>query len=82
MPTAKKLDIKSHALIPKHSKLGEKEKTELLKKYNITIEQLPSILKTDAAIISLNAKPDDVIKIERNSPTAGTAVFYRVVING
>ncbi len=82
MPTAKKIDIKNHVLIPKQSKLSEKEKQELLKKYNISTEQLPAILKTDAAIASLNAKEGDVVKIERNSQTAGTAVFYRVVTNG
>jgi DNA-directed RNA polymerase subunit H len=40
---------------------------------------LPKILKTDAAIRELDAKPGDVIKVVRVSPTAGESVFYRVV---
>ncbi len=78
----KKPEIKNHILMPKHTKLSEKEKQDLLKKYNITAEQLPSILKTDAAISSINAKPSDIIKIERKSPTSGTSLFYRVIISG
>ncbi len=78
----KKLDVKNHVLIPKHAKVSEKERTELLHKYNIAPEQLPVILKNDAALIGLNVKPGDIIKIERNSATAGLSAFYRVVING
>ncbi len=77
----KKLKIDKHSLTPKHSKLGEKEKEALFKRYNITLNELPKILKEDPAIQSLGAKPGDVIKIIRKSPTAGEAVFYRGVIN-
>jgi len=77
----KKLDIKKHILVPKHSKLNEKEKKELLKKYHISLKELPKILKSDPAIKMLNIKPGDIIKITRKSPTAGEAIFYRAVIN-
>ncbi len=70
-----------HVLVPKHTKLSEKEKEELFKKYNITIRELPKILISDPAIRHLNPKENDVIKIERNSITAGKSVFYRGVIN-
>jgi DNA-directed RNA polymerase subunit H len=43
--------------------------------------ELPKIAKTDPAIISLNTKPGDVIKIIRKSQTASEAIFYRVVID-
>lgn len=74
-----KVSISKHVLIPKHIKLGEKEKKELLEKYAISIRELPKIFKTDPAIINLDAKPGDVVKIIRESPTAGEAVFYRAV---
>jgi DNA-directed RNA polymerase subunit H len=74
-------DIKKHVLVPKHSKISEKEKGDLFKKYNIGIESLPIILKTDPAIEDIETKPGDVIKIVRKSATAKTAVFYRVVMN-
>jgi DNA-directed RNA polymerase subunit H len=77
----KKFKLDKHILIPKHIKLNEKEKQKLLEQYNISLKELPRIPKTDAAIASLNAKPGDVIKIIRKSPTAKEAIFYRVVVN-
>ena len=77
--TKEKIDITKHALIPKHSKVSEKEKKELLDKYSISIKELPKMFKSDPAIESLDAKPGDVIKIIRKSPTAGEVVFFRAV---
>lgn len=77
----KKLKIDKHSLTPKHIKLSEKEKEAVLKKYNISLNELPKILKDDSSIQKLGVKPGDVIKIIRNSPTAGEAIFYRGVIN-
>ena len=77
----KKFKIDKHTLIPKHVKLSEKEKQKILEQYNISLKELPRIPKTDAAIVPLNAKPGDVIKIIRESPTAKESFFYRVVVN-
>ena len=74
-----KFKVDKHNLTPKHVKVSEKEKSSLLEKYNVTPKELPKILKTDAAIRELDAKPGDVIKITRISPTAGESIFYRVV---
>jgi DNA-directed RNA polymerase subunit H len=68
-----------HLLIPEHTKISEKEKKELLERYQISEHELPAILLKDPAIAHLNAKPGDVIMITRKSPTAGESVFYRVV---
>ena len=77
----KKLKINKHFLIPKHEKLNEKEKKKLLEQYNISLKELPKIPKSDAGIASLNAKPGDIIKIIRKSPTTSESLFYRVVVN-
>ena len=77
----KKIETPKHILIPKHAKISDKEKSELLKKYDIGENSLPKILATDPAVSGMSAKPGDVIRISRKSPTAGEAVFYRVVIN-
>ena len=77
-----KFDITQHYLVPKHVKLTEDEKSELLKRYNITLKQLPAIKDIDPMAKLINAKPNDVIKIIRKSPTIGESVFYRVVIHG
>jgi len=70
-----------HELIPEHTKLSEKEKETIMNKYNLNFKDLPKILINDPAIKHLDIKEKDVIKIVRNSPTAGKTIFYRGVIN-
>jgi len=77
----KKLDVSKHVLVPKHVKISEKEKKELLEKYNITLRELPKILKKDPAIKHINLKQGDIVKIIRKSQTAGESVFYRGVVD-
>ena len=77
----KKNETIKHAIIPKHIKIAEKEKGELMKSYGIDETKLPRIFDRDPAISHLSVKSGDVIKITRKSPTAGESVFYRVVIN-
>ena len=78
----KTADVTKNVLVPQHSKITKAEAKELLEHYSIELQDLPKILKSDSAIQKLNANPGDVIKIERASPTAGTAIYYRVVTNG
>ncbi len=68
-----------HVLVPKHELLSKKDLEKLLEKYNITLLQLPKISKGDPAIAHFSAKSGEVIKITRQSPTAGKSTFYRVV---
>ena len=70
-----------HELVPEHSKLTEKQKEELFNKYEISIKEMPKISVNDPAIRHLDPKENDIIKIKRKSPTAGSSVFYRGVIN-
>ncbi len=71
-----------HILIPKHKKLSEKEKKDLLERYGVTLHELPSMYKSDSALAGMDVEVGDVIKIERESQTAGKTTFYRGVING
>jgi len=75
-------DIHTHTLVPKHTKLNEKEVEELLKKYNISKRQLPRISKKDPAIKDMKLKAGEIVKIKRKSPTSNEAFFYRVVVDG
>ncbi|HLC46781.1 MAG TPA: DNA-directed RNA polymerase subunit H [Candidatus Nanoarchaeia archaeon] len=81
MTTKPKISIAKHILVPKHTKLSEKEKAELFSRYGITLRELPKILRNDPAIAELDVKTGDVIKVHRKSPTAGDSVFYRGVID-
>lgn len=76
---ADKFDITKHVLVPKHTKISEKDKEKVLDQYNISIKELPTISKNDPIVKKLEAKPGDVIKISRKSSTAGETVFYRGV---
>ncbi len=74
--------VSEHTLVPQHKKLTKEEKKELLERYNITAKELPKISKLDPALESLSVDIGDVIRIERKSPTAGKAAYYRVVVRG
>lgn len=78
------MDIQEHFLVPKHSKASEKDKQELMKRFGVDEEGLkrilPKILQTDPGISHLEVKAGDIIKIARQSETAGQTVYYRVVI--
>jgi DNA-directed RNA polymerase subunit H len=77
-----KLDLFEHELVPKHILLNKKEAEELLRLYKIAPHQLPYILESDPAAKAIGAKPGDIVKIIRKSPTAGEAIAYRYVIEG
>ena len=76
-----KFDVTKHKLVPKHSKVADKELKDLFEKFSLELENLPKMKRDDAGIIHLDVKEGDVIKVERASPTAGTTVFYRRVVN-
>ncbi|MFP4403036.1 MAG: DNA-directed RNA polymerase subunit H [Candidatus Woesearchaeota archaeon] len=75
------IDIFKHTLVPKHTKLTQKETKELFEKYNISFFNLPKISINDPAIQNLNLKEEDIVKIERKSQTKGISYYYRGVVN-
>ena len=62
-----------------HELLSQEEQEEVLRRYRATRPQLPKMLTSDPVVRRLGAKPGDIIKITRTSPTAGVTVYYRVV---
>ena len=69
-----------HILVPVQEIISSDEAKALLEKLNVKPDQLPKIFMTDPAIQHLNQKLGEIIKITRNSITAGTATYYRLVI--
>ncbi len=82
MPKAVKFSIFDHELVPQHILLSREEAEEVLKTYRIKPYQLPYIKESDPAVRAIGAKPGDVVKIVRKSPTAGIAIAYRYVVEG
>ncbi len=68
-----------HVLQPKHSKISNSEKKELLHKYNISTSQLPKIKINDKALPS-NVKAGDIVKIERKTTFGEKSFYYRLVV--
>ena len=52
----------------------------MLETYHCQPTDLPLIFVNDPAIIGLGVKPGDMIKITRNSATAGESFYYRYVV--
>ncbi len=73
-------DIRQHVLVPKHEILPKEKAREVLERYKISPHQLPLITSFDPVAKTIGAKPGDILKITRNSPTAGRAIVYRYVI--
>ncbi|MBS7288294.1 MAG: DNA-directed RNA polymerase subunit H [Candidatus Freyarchaeota archaeon] len=75
-----RFNIFEHELVPKHEVISEEERRWLLETFHVREDQLPKIKDTDPAVKAIGAKPGDVIKITRKSPTAGETIFYRYVV--
>lgn len=73
-------DLFEHKLVPVHQILEEKEKQELLSKYRVHPYQLPQIISSDPAVKAIGAKPGDILRVIRKSPTAGKHIAYRYVV--
>jgi len=74
------VNLQEHVLVPKHEIMSAQEKRDLLKRYNIAKEGLPRIKAEDVMVKKIDAKPGDILRIIRDSPTAGKAFYYRIVV--
>lgn len=77
---AKEYKVTEHERVPKHEILFSEEKEELLERLQVKEEQLPKMYDTDPVVDEIGASVGDVVKIIRDSPTAGKAVYYRLVV--
>ena len=72
--------VPDHIYVPKHEIISKDEAEQVLAKYNCKPTELPLIFVSDPAIMGLGVKPGDMIKITRESPTAGQSIYYRYVV--
>ena len=73
-------DIFEHKLVPRHEILTEEEREQILAQYKVQPYQLPQIKASDPAVKAIGAKPEDILRIIRKSPTAGEHIAYRYVV--
>ncbi|MHA2365630.1 MAG: DNA-directed RNA polymerase subunit H [Candidatus Hodarchaeales archaeon] len=73
-------DLFQHELVPIHEFATEEEIQIFVEKYAVDVKQLPKILVNDPAVQLLGANAGDIIKIIRDSPTAGKYITYRYCI--
>lgn len=74
-----KIDILEHMLVPKHEIMSDSEIEDELSDADFVKENLPKIKIEDPVVKHINAKVGDVLRITRDSPTAGEFITYRIV---
>lgn len=74
------VNITKHVLVPKHIRLSEVEKRELLERYRLKESQLPRIQREDPVARYLGLKRGQVVKIIRRSETSGRYASYRICL--
>jgi len=67
--------------LAKHEVLSEEEARKVLEQYKVSTDELPRIKKGDPAIKDLEFKVGNIVKITRKSPTAGEALYYRLIVD-
>ena len=74
-----KIDIQEHMLVPTHEIMTEDEIADEFNDVEYDFKDLPKIRSEDPVVKAIDAKPGDVLRITRESQTAGVFVTYRIV---
>jgi DNA-directed RNA polymerase subunit H len=74
-----KIDIQNHKLVPKHEIMSEEEISEEFSDVDYDFRDLPKIRANDPVVEAIGAQPGNVLRITRDSPTAGEYITYRIV---
>lgn len=74
-------NILEHDKVPKSEVATDTEITEVMRTFNMTTrKQFPEIGRFDPVSLALCLRPNQICKIHRPTPTAGTSMFYRVCV--
>ncbi len=80
-----RFNVLEHKLVPEHHLLSPEETEQVLKRLDVTRDQLPKIRKTDPVVRVLERihgpiAEGSVIRVMRLNQTAGVSEAYRLVI--
>ncbi|CAJ1914413.1 unnamed protein product [Sphenostylis stenocarpa] len=73
------VNITKHVLKPKHEVLTDRQKKNLLKKFNVEEKQLPRLLRTDAIARYYGLERGQVVKVTYSGEITQMHVTYRCV---
>jgi hypothetical protein len=75
-------NVTQHELQPREvTILSEEERDDMMRRYNVkSLTELPEMSRFDPLAMALFVRPGQVCKMVRNSPTAMSAPYYRVVL--
>ena len=72
-------NILKHEMVPDHTVLTEKEKEQIIKQYYVDdITKFPNISRFDPVALAIGLRPNQMVKINRSSPTAIETLYYRI----
>ena len=74
-----KIDIQDHMLVPTHEIMTEDEIADELSDVEYDFKDLPKIKLQDPVVKAIGAEVGDVLRITRESQTAGVFITYRIV---
>lgn len=74
-----KIDIQDHMLVPTHEIMTKDEIADEFSDVEYDFKNLPKIRSNDPVVKAIDAKPGDILRITRESQTAGVFVTYRIV---
>ena len=72
-------DIQKHMLVPKHEIMTEEEISNEFSDADYDFKYLPNIKVNDPVAKSIGAEPGNILRITRESQTAGVFITYRIV---
>jgi DNA-directed RNA polymerase subunit H len=75
-----RFNVMANHLVPRHTLLTKEEVEDMLSSFGIDKAKLPKILISDPCVRALNGAPGDIVRIDRKSPTAGTSIYYRLIV--
>lgn len=77
-----KFDITTHRIAMPHRILKDDEKTEVMKKFNITEarNQIPWVDSQDPMVKWIGGRPGDIVEVTRHSDVAGSELYYRFCV--